>query len=249
MATSPNIDLVRDEILTTQPRITIQVPPGVAAEGVPRAVGVIGAEGTLGPTRARGTYRWTPRAALDPGRYTLVVEPMTDRASQPVTASVEVPFTVVNIAGKIPPRLRLESFTRVRLRSGGVERLPIDATARGRFYEFVKATDRRTGKPVALAFDQDGNKVNGDKVLAEYDAAQTRRIGKIHPSLDATLRAAVRPSSSTCGSIPTSLTRAPATDPSTAATSRRPPVVPTRCGKRIRRGRGLSPSACRRGPR
>ncbi|MCZ6457308.1 MAG: S8 family serine peptidase [Actinobacteria bacterium] len=192
MATSPNIDLVRDEILTTQPSITIQVPPRVAAEGVPRAVGVIGAEGTLGPTRARGTYRWTPRAALDPGRYTLVVEPMTDRASQPVTASVEVPFTVVDIAGKIPPRLRVESFTRVRLRSGGVERLPIDATARGRFYEFVKATDRRTGKPVALAFDQDGNKVNGDRVLAEYDAAQARRIGKIHPSLDATLRAARR---------------------------------------------------------
>jgi hypothetical protein len=192
MTTSPNVDLVPDEILTTRPTITIRVPPRVALEELPRAVGVAGAEGKLGPTRARGTYRWAPRTALDPGRYTLVIEPMTDRSNQPVTEPVEVPFTVVSTAGKISPRLRVESFTRVRLRGGGVERLPIDAPARGKFYEFVKATDRRTSKPVALAFDQDGNKVDGDKVLADYHAARAKRFGKIHPSLDTTLREAGR---------------------------------------------------------
>jgi hypothetical protein len=184
------IDLVRDEILTTHPTITIDVPAEADPEFVARAVGVLGVDGQVRATRGKGRFRWAPEADIPPGRYTLVVEALADRDSRRISEPVEVPFTVVATAAKIPDRVRIESFVRVRLGAEGVERLGTDSLPGGEYIDFVKATDRRSGEPVALAFDPDGRQVDGEARLAEHQKSLASKLGKVHPVLDAAARSA-----------------------------------------------------------
>lgn len=184
------IDLVRDEILTTHPRITIDVPAQADPEFVARAVGVLGVDGQVRATRGKGRFRWAPEADIPPGGYTLVVEALADRDSRRISESVEVPFTVVATAAKIPRRVRIESFVRVRLGAKGVERLGTDSLPEGKYIDFIKATDRRSGRPLGLEFDQDGQRVDGEAHLAEHHKAVAAKIGKVHPALGAAARSA-----------------------------------------------------------
>ena len=186
------IDLVRDEILTTQAIVTIDVPPQADPEFVARALGVRGVDGQVRATRRGGRFRWASEAGIPPGRHTLVVEALADRNSRRISEPVEVPFTVVATAAKIPDQARIESFVRVRLGDKGVERLGTDSLPRGAYIDFVKATDRRSGEPVALAFDQDGRQVDGEARLAEHQKAVASEFGKVHPSLGAAARSAKR---------------------------------------------------------
>lgn len=187
-AEAVQIDLVRDEILTTHPTITLDVPLHADPDFLARAVGVLGVDGLVRPTRAKGRFRWEPEVDIPPGRYKLVVEALTDKDSRRISEPVEVPFTVVATAAKIPSRVRIESFVRVRLGAKGVERLGADSLPKGEYFDFVKATDRRSGEPVALAFDQEGRQVDGEARLAEYQKERASRLGKIHPVLDAAVR-------------------------------------------------------------
>jgi len=193
MADPVRIDLVRDEILTTQATITFDVPEEADRDLIPRVVGVRGVDGQVGATRTKGRYRWSPDGDLPPGRHTFVVEPLTDESARRlVSGAVEVPFRVVATAAEIPDRLRIESFTRVRLGPDGSERLATDTRPRGSYIDFAKAADRRSGEPVALAFDQDGNAVDGEALLAEHQRALTGKLGKVHPAVDRAVRTTKR---------------------------------------------------------
>jgi hypothetical protein len=186
------VDLVRDEILTARPTISIDVPAEAAPEFVARAVGVLSVDGRVRPTRGKGRFRWAPDADIPPGRYTLVVEALADRDARRVSEPVEVPFTVVATAAKIQDRVRIQSFVRVRLGAAGVERLRIDSLPEGKYIDFVKAADRRSGEPTAFEFDQDGRQVDGESRLAEHQKALASKLGKVHPALDAATRSAKR---------------------------------------------------------
>ena len=185
-----NVDLVHDEILTTQQTIAIEAPAQADPDFVARAVGVLGVDGQVRSTRGRGRFAWSPEAEIPPGRYTLVVEALADKKSQRLSEPVEIPFSVVATPAKIPDKLRIESYVRVRLGAKGVERLRTDSLPGGNYIDFIKATDRRSGEPVALSFDQDGRSVDGEARLEEHQKSLVAKLGKIHPALDAAVRSA-----------------------------------------------------------
>lgn len=184
------VDIVRDEIFTARPTFTVDVPAEADPDFVARAVGVRGVDGKVLATRGKGRYRWSPTADVPPGRYTLVVEALVNKASRRVSEALEVPFSVVATLAKVPERVRMESFARVRLTAEGVERLATDSLPKGEYIDFVKAADRRSGEPVALAYDQSGKPVDGEARLLEHLKAQGAKLGKLHPALDAAVRAA-----------------------------------------------------------
>lgn len=192
MADNVQIDLVRDEILSQRPTITVDVPSEADPELIPRSIGVPGVDGQVQATRGKGRYRWTPDHEIPPGRYTFVVEPLADKEWHKVSDLVEVPFTVVATRAEISDRMRIESFTRVRLRPEGNERLPTDVVPRGNYVDFVKATDRRTGEPVAIALDQEGNEVEGEEMLAEQQKEILGKRRKVDPALDAAVESTKR---------------------------------------------------------
>jgi hypothetical protein len=167
------IDIGRDEVLISGSAITISFPAGVLSDDAHRGVSVRGVDGALVATRAPGQFRWKPLDGLPAGRHTMVVESLPTKTGS--TVAVEVPFIVVESAAKISPRFRVEAFSRVALTDDGLQRLSPFERPRTKFVDFVKATDRRTEKRVPLAFDQDGNKVDGDALLAAH---VKRRLAK-----------------------------------------------------------------------
>ena len=185
------VDLVADEILTARSSITFDVPAGTDVAELRRRVGVSGVDGTIALTRTKNRFRWSPREDIGPGHYRFVVEALADERRKRRTNHIEIPFTVVDTAAKIPPRLRLESVSRIRLKdSGGVERLTGGHRPRGNYVEFFKATDRRSGAPVELAVDQDGAQLDPGQVVSEYRKRTIDRYGKLAPALDRRLRGA-----------------------------------------------------------
>jgi len=185
MDTQVNVDLVRDEVLIGRPSIAISTPAGADADTVRRAVAVQGVDGEVRATRGKGRFTWSPPAALAPGRYQLVVEPLADRAGKKLSDAVRVPFTVVASKASLPSNVRVESFSRVRLGTDGSERLPTDELPRGNYVDFVKATDRKSGAPVELAFDQDGRRIEAAPLLVGNERAVLTKAARIQPQLRA----------------------------------------------------------------
>lgn len=191
MSESLHVDLAHDEIVTAGTSITMEVPDGTDTSELGRMVVVAGAAGAVRATRVARQFRWSPPEDMRAGHYQLVVESLTDERSRRVTERVEIPFTVVDTVAKIPRRLRVESFSRVRLgEDGRTERLALEGAPRGHYFEFFKCIDRRTGRPVELAFDQDGTEADPDAVVAEHRKRTLDRYGKLAPTLDKRIRGA-----------------------------------------------------------
>ncbi len=191
MSETVYVDLVRDEILISGTAISFTVPEGTDTSELGRKVIVAGATGSVGATRGPGQFRWVPPSEMRAGRYRLVVEALTDSRWKRLTEPIEIPFTVVETAAKIPARLRVQAFGRVRFGDDGrVTGLTLGDPPRGNYVEFFKCIDRSSGRPVELAFDQDGATVDPVAVVDEYRKRFVDRYGKVAPALDRRIRAA-----------------------------------------------------------
>ena len=176
------VQLERDEIVTSEPSITINCPRGVKTQDVQRCVAVRGVDGAVSATRQRDQYRWKPLVSLPPGRHVLVVEALPTNKNG-LTQEVEVPFLVVDTKAKMPKTLRVEGFSRVVFTKDGIERQSGAERPKGKFVEFVKATDRKTQRMVRLAFDQDGQQVDPDEIMATETKRRLARTDGLSPAL------------------------------------------------------------------
>ncbi|MFO7668191.1 MAG: S8 family serine peptidase [Bacteroidales bacterium] len=177
------VNLVRDEILTTNSSIDIITPRNADVNSVIRSIGVPGVDGKVSPARQGGGFVWTAEHGIPPGRHKLVIDPIVDAKSQKLSDSVEIPFTVIATNSKIKSNLLIGSFVRIKLIENGVERLPNDKIPDMEYIEFYKATDRKSGKPLSFEFDHKGNPVDGEKILENYRKKLVSKYGKIHPVL------------------------------------------------------------------
>ena len=177
------VNLVRDEILTTNSSIEITTTANADTERVIRSIAVPDVDGKVSPTRRRGGFIWTAVQGLPPGRHKLVIDPIVDAKSQKLSNSMEIPFTVIATNSKIEGNLLIGSFVRIKLVENGVERLPNDKISDTGYIEFFKATDRKSGKPVSFEFDQNGRRVDGERILEEHRQKLNSKFGKIHPAL------------------------------------------------------------------
>ena len=109
------------------------------------------------------------------------------RTGRSLPGDREIPFFVTNSVAKVPARLRVESMVRLRVDELDAVRLPIDRRPRGRYIEIMKASDRKSGAPTALAFDQSGRRVDATRLLGRMQAARAKKFGKLQESLHARL--------------------------------------------------------------
>jgi hypothetical protein len=97
--------------------------------------------------------------------------------------STVTPFHVVETNAPIPEELAPMHAVRLRIGDFDVERLPMTADCEGAWIDAFKAVDRERGKPVQLAFDQRGKRVDLDEILAAVAKRRAKKYGRIHPSL------------------------------------------------------------------
>jgi len=173
------INLVRDEILTTNSSIDITTSPNADVDSVIKSIGVPGIDGKVSPTRQRGGFVWTAeKKGLPPGRHKLVIDPIVDAKSQKLSDPIEIPFTVITTNSKIESKLLIGSFVRIKLVNNGVERLPNDKISEMEYIEFYKAIDRENGKPVSFEFDNKGERVDGEKILDNHRKKLDSKLGR-----------------------------------------------------------------------
>ncbi len=110
------------------------------------------------------------------GSCELVVSELLSTKGERIVEHYRLPFAVVPITGKIPRDLRVEHAVRLFIGELNVVRLGPGETTRGGYVDVVKAVHRTKGSPVELAFDERGERVDIDKLLAELARSARRKV-------------------------------------------------------------------------
>jgi hypothetical protein len=120
---------------------------------------------------------------LPPGRHRLMVSELAEARSGARLAPVTVDFVVVGTDAPLPEDLVVRHAVRLRVDDLDVTRLAMDTAVRGPYVDAFKAVSRKGRRPVQLAFDDLGNIVDLDGVLAGVAKRRLERFGKLHPAL------------------------------------------------------------------
>ena len=120
---------------------------------------------------------------LPVGRHVLRAEGLWERRSGAVIEDTSVDFVVVDTPAPISPDLAVHHATRVRFGDLDTERLTMTTGVDGPFVDIFKAESRSGGKPVQLAFDENGDEVDLDRELAGLAERRFKTYGKLHPAL------------------------------------------------------------------
>lgn len=170
------------EILLGEVSVAIEAPYAFDQDAARKGLGVVGVDGSVRFLSKGRRAVWTPRRPLAPGRYRFVVGELASPSGARSPERV-LPFAVVESRSRVPASVAVESLVRLRVGKLGTERLPLFATAEGRYLELIKGADRRNESRVSLAFDQSGRRVDGERILAELEVRRARTFGRMHPAL------------------------------------------------------------------
>jgi hypothetical protein len=187
-ASGVSVDLRRDEFLLPRSTVTIETRAPMEPDEARKAIGVPKVDNVVKVSRDGKQATWSPPEDLPPGRHVLQVGPLLSKSGEEIAPRIEIPFHLVDSGARIPGRVAVEGMARVQLTTG--RRLPLGGPSRGKYVEMVKATDRKTGAPVPLAFDETGKRVNADRILRDQERERAKRLGKLHEDLAARLRGA-----------------------------------------------------------
>lgn len=184
-----NINLIPDELVFTGSKIVLETRSKLDREQVELAVGARGVPASVKLSRDKQRVTWTPSGEATPGWYEFEVDSLVSDRGKLVSSGGRIRFGLVRSAARIPRDVAVESMVRLRVGRRGVVRLdPFAKRARGKYVEIMKASDRPTGAPIALAFDETGARVDLNQVMAGLAAARVRRFGKLDEDLDRRLR-------------------------------------------------------------
>ena len=176
------------EIVLGSPRLEVKSRSPLDPETARGALGLGAHPSTVTLSDDGLTATAVPEGDLPPGPHTLIVEELVSTKGKRLTDRVVLPFFVSDSRAKVKSSLRIESLVRLRVERLGTVRLPAPKRPDGSFIEIMKAVDRSTGKPVELAFDQDGARVNPDEVFAAIIRNRQKTFGKLHPTLQRAIK-------------------------------------------------------------
>jgi hypothetical protein len=158
------------------------------ADATRKGLGIPGIDGAVRLLKGGKRAVWTPAEPLAPGEYRFQVDEVVAKAGGALGTGREIPFAVVKSRARVPASVAIESMVRLRVDQQGTHRLPLFETSAGRYIEMIKGEDRRRGSAVSLAFDQNGRRVDAERLLAKVEVARAKKLGKIHEDLYQAMR-------------------------------------------------------------
>ena len=180
-AVSANI--APNEILFPDSPIMVEISGALQSRSAQSGIVVQDVQGQVRLSRRGSRARWLPKADLPPGHHLLIVGGLLTEKSRPIGDDLAIPFFVTDSVAKVPRTVRIESMSRLRLQDLQIERLPSDRRPAGKYIEIMKAAHRKTGKPMTLAFDEKGRKVDSGHLLQRVVEKRVRAYGKLHETL------------------------------------------------------------------
>jgi hypothetical protein len=178
-----SLSLRPNEILLGEVAIALETTRAMDADAMRKGLGIRGVDGTVRLLKGGKRAVWTPAEPLAPGEYRFQVGEVVARSGGTLGLRGDTPFAVVKSRAKVPASVAIESMVRLRVDQLGTRRLPLFEASSGRYIELIKGEDRRRATAVSLAFDQNGRRVDADRLLAKAEVARAKKLGKIHEDL------------------------------------------------------------------
>src|SRR3954452_5792434 len=176
------------EVVLGEPRLSVRSPSPLDPETAHGSLALAnGYRGAVALSRDGRTATFVPDEPLAPGAHMLTVGELVTKRGKRISDGMEIPFVVADSNAKVRSNVRVQSIVRLRVNGVATERLPLDEPAAGKYVEVMKAIDRKTGKPIELAFDERGNRVDHEHLSAKLENSRRRKYGKLHPTLYAKL--------------------------------------------------------------
>ena len=181
------INVEPNEVIVGERRLQVRARTGLDPEIARAAISLSSGPATLSFSDGQRRATLVPVEELPPGYHTLVVGELMSRQGKHLWDGGVVPFFDSDSRAKVAPSIRVESILRLRVERLGTVRLSAAKRPEGPYIEIMKAVNRRTGRPVELAFDQRGKRIDADKVFATIRKNREASFGKLHPTLKRTL--------------------------------------------------------------
>jgi hypothetical protein len=180
-----SFNIAAGEVLQPEPTIEVNAARPIDARSAQAAIRLTRGFASVKSTvelRKGGRVAVVRTEPLEAGAYVLTVSELLDRKGGRLTGHVDVPFSVVPIAGELPAGHRAEHAVRLEIGELHVTRLAPGERSDTGWIDIVKAVDG-TGEPVDLAFDERGERVDAEKLLANVSKRRAKRYGKVHETL------------------------------------------------------------------
>jgi len=177
------ISVSPNEILFPESKILVDVDASLDPEFAQGAITIRGQIGQVRLTNGDRKASWVPETQLPPGHHTLIVGELITKTGEKIAGAMEIPFFVTDSVAKVPSDLRVENMVRLRAQNLDSERLPADRRPSGKFIEIMKASNRETGAPIELAFDENGQSIGTQEIFADIMKNRLQKFGKLHESL------------------------------------------------------------------
>ena len=123
---------------------------------------------------------------LDPetiGACVLSVTELLGPKGERLVNAFSLPISVMPITGTVPSDLRVEHAVRLFFGDMSVERLAPGQLTRGGHIDALKAVNRKDGKPVELAFNERGERVELAGQYSALDKRRAEKFGRLHETL------------------------------------------------------------------
>ncbi len=179
-----------NEVVFPDTRIVIKSRASLDPQSAQGGIVVHGVRGGVKISGAGRVARWSPEKPLPPGHHVLLIGGLLTAKGRGVPDEIVIPFYVTDSVAQVPRSVRVESITRLRVKELQTERVHSDRRPPGKYIELMKASNRKTGAPVELAFDQSGRPIDANRIFRRMQRAHLRKFGKLHEALHARLRKA-----------------------------------------------------------
>jgi subtilase family protein len=187
MPRSPSVDLSVEahEIVPASRRLNLRTRAALDPESAKGAFSLQGHPATVRLSRNCRAASLEVEGDLPPGPQTLRVGELRSPKGKTISAARDVPFFVTDSTANISPALRVESMVRMQVEPLKATRVSSAQKPKGSYIEIMKAVNRKTGKPVELAFDQRGKRIKANAVFEAIAKRRLAKYGKLHPALKA----------------------------------------------------------------
>ena len=180
-----DINVEAHEVVIGPRRLRVRAPTALDPDIAKGAIALGSAPSTISLSDGGRTATLIPAYDLPPGPHTLVIGELVSARRKRLTEPFVVPFFVSDSRANVSAALRVESMVRLQVERLGTVRVSAAKRPEGRYIEIMKAVDRKSRRPVELAFDQRGARIDVKKIFARIVRNRQAEFGKLHPTLKA----------------------------------------------------------------
>ena len=182
-----SVELQAGEIVPRGRALVIRAGASVSSEAW-RGATVLGHRVDVKP-KADGLGAEISTTGLPCGSHSLLVGELWSKRSGVRLLDTQIEFILVDTVAPLSKDLVVLHATRLRFGELDVSRSALSGICPSDMIEVFKAEDRRSRKPVELAFDSKGRPADIAKSYAALAERQNEVYGKVHPTLHALLEA------------------------------------------------------------